>query len=154
MSVSKRQDAVNRSPEGTAFSAVVVQVLRLEGLLTQAGDALAEPAGQTTARWRVLAAVEHEPKPVAQIAREWGLARQSVQRVADLLAREGLVSYSENPAHRRAKLAALTPSGRRALVRIQRAQREWANELGSAIGREDLAAAGNALDRLLDTLDG
>ena len=30
-------------------------------MLAAAGDAFAEPAGQTTARWRVLAAVEEEP---------------------------------------------------------------------------------------------
>jgi DNA-binding MarR family transcriptional regulator len=152
MSVSKRQHAVERTATGSALSALVVQVLRLEGLLSQAGDELAAPTGQTTARWRVLAAVEHEPKPVAQIAREWGLARQSVQRVADLLADEGLVSYEENPAHRRAKLVRLSAPGRRTLVRIQRAQVAWANELGAAIGQRDLEDASRVLDRLLGAL--
>jgi hypothetical protein len=37
-----------------------------------------------------------------------GLTRQSVQRTADLLEADGLVSYAENPAHQRAKLATLT----------------------------------------------
>jgi DNA-binding MarR family transcriptional regulator len=152
MSVAKRQHAVERTADGSAFSALVVQVLRLEGLLSQAGDELAAPAGQTTARWRVLAAVEHEPKPVAQIARDWGLARQSVQRVADVLEREGLVAYDDNPAHRRAKLVRLTSSGRRALGRIQLAQVAWANEVGAAVGSDDLAAASRALERLLAVL--
>jgi DNA-binding MarR family transcriptional regulator len=152
MSLSRRQHAVERTAEGSALSALVVQVLRLEGLLSQAGDELAAPTGQTTARWRVLAAVEHEPKPVAQIAREWGLARQSVQRVADLLADEGLVAYDENPAHRRAKLVRLSPPGRRNLTRIQRAQVAWANELGAAIGTRDLERASAVLERLLGAL--
>ncbi len=54
------------------------------GLLTAAGDVLARPAGQTSARWQVLAAVEDAPATVADVARALGLARQSVQREADL----------------------------------------------------------------------
>src|ERR671922_166194 len=117
--VPDRQHAVNpRSREGDAVSQLIVLVFRLNGMLTAAGDALAQPAGQTSARWRVLAAVERTPMTVAQIARAWSLARQSVQRVADLLEQDGLVTYEENPAHRRAKLVCLTPSGRTALARI------------------------------------
>lgn len=33
------------------------------------------------------------PKPVAEVARQLRLARQSLQRVADLLERDGLVAY-------------------------------------------------------------
>src|SRR5579872_3426621 len=103
-SLSKRQHAVERSEVGDAFSELVVKVFLLEGMLSAAGDALAGPVGQSSARWRVLAAVETEPRSVAMIARDWSLARQSVQRVADLLERERLIVYEDNPAHRRAKL--------------------------------------------------
>src|SRR3954451_1683705 len=151
--VPARQHAVNsRSHEGDAVSQLTVLVFRLNGMLTAAGDALAQPDGQTSARWRVLAAVEHTPMTVAQIARAWSLARQSVQRVADLLEQDGLVSYEANPAHRRASLVRLTPRGRSALRRIQAAQREWADEVGRKIGMEELAAANRLLDRVLDAL--
>jgi DNA-binding MarR family transcriptional regulator len=133
-------------------SQLTVLVFRLNGMLTAAGDALAQPDGQTSARWRVLAAVEHEPMTVAQIARAWSLARQSVQRVADLLEQDGLVSYEANPAHRRASLVRLTPQGRSALRRIQAAQHEWADDLGREIGIDDLATANRILARLLDAL--
>src|SRR5919197_5873948 len=129
-SVSDRQNAVKRSSAGEAVSELIVLVFRLNGMLTAAGDALAQPAGQTSARWRVLAAVEQMPLTVAQIARAWSLARQSVQRVADLLAQDGLVTYEANPAHRRASLVQLTPQGRSTLRRIQAAQREWADHVG------------------------
>jgi DNA-binding MarR family transcriptional regulator len=66
-------------------------------LLAAAGDALARPAGHTSARWRVLAAVEDGTSTVSQIARLWGLARQSAQRVADALVREGWAAYEKNP---------------------------------------------------------
>src|SRR4051795_617434 len=125
--LAKRQNAVK---SGDALRALLVQVFRLNGMLTAAGDALAAPAGQTSARWRVLAAVEETPMTVAQIARAWSLARQSVQRVADLLERDGLVAYEPNPAHRRASLLRLTPDGREALRRIQAAQQAWAAAVG------------------------
>jgi DNA-binding MarR family transcriptional regulator len=151
--VSKRQHAVKRSEVGDALSELVVRVFRLEGMLAATGDALAEPVGQSSARWRVLAAVEDEPRSVAQIARAWSLARQSVQRVADLLEREGLVVYEENPSHRRAKLVRLTVDGRRTLRRIQKAQRAWADAAGAQIGRTTLDAANAALDRLIECLE-
>jgi len=150
--ISKRQHTVERSELGDAFSELVVRVFRLEGMLSAAGDALAEPVGQSSARWRVLAAVEAEPRSVAQIARAWNLARQSVQRVADVLERDGLVVYEDNPAHRRAKLVRLTIEGRRALRRIQTAQRAWANAAGDQIGRTTLDDANTALEHLIDCL--
>jgi DNA-binding MarR family transcriptional regulator len=159
VSIHDRQDAVNtptagepRTAAGDALSRLVVQLLRLHGLLVAAGDALARPAGQTTARWQVLAAIEDAPSSVAQIARAMSLARQSVQRVADLLADEGLAAYEPNPAHRRAKLLGLTPSGRAALAAIQVAQRAWANQLGAEIGEADLRRASDVLDRVLSAL--
>ncbi len=138
-----------RTAAGDAFSALVVQVFQLNGLLLAAGDALARPAGQTSARWRVLAAVEDAPATVAQIAGAWGLARQSVQRVADVLVREGLAVYEENPSHRRAQLLRLTPRGRAALRMIQAAQRVWADALGAEMGEADLRQASAVLARVL-----
>ncbi|CAM5668213.1 winged helix-turn-helix transcriptional regulator [Streptomyces californicus] len=45
-----------------------------------------------------------------------GITRQSVQRIADLLVERGLAEYTENPAHRRAKLLQVTDAGRRAVA--------------------------------------
>ena len=152
-SVSKRQHAVKRSPAGEALAQLAVRVFQLEGRLSAAGDALAEPFGQTTARWRVLAAIEREPLTVAEIARAWALARQSVQRIADLLEREGLIAYADNPRHARAKLVTLTAEGGRTLAGIQRAQAAWADELGGRVGADELRAAADLLALVLDALE-
>ncbi len=136
-----------RTDAGDAFSAFAVAVLRLAGQLEAAGDALARPAGQTSARWRVLAAVEDAPAPVADVARALGLARQSVQRVADLLVADGLAAYAENPAHQRAKLLRLAPAGRSALRQVQAAQRGWADALGARLGAAELRRATAVLER-------
>jgi DNA-binding MarR family transcriptional regulator len=148
--VTSKKDA--RTPAGDALSAFAFRVLRLGGLLTSAGDRLAGPAGQTSARWQVLAAAEYAPSTVAHIARALGLARQSVQRVADLLAREGLVAYDDNPDHARAKLVRLAPRGRAALTTIQAAQRTWADELGAEVGEAELRRALPVLDSVLAAL--
>src|SRR5689334_25322427 len=87
----RREDA--RTAAGDAFSALVARIFRLNGQLAAAGDALSRPAGQTSARWQVLAMLEDEPATVAAIARVLGLARQSVQRIADLLEADGLIAF-------------------------------------------------------------
>jgi DNA-binding MarR family transcriptional regulator len=156
-SLAGRQHIVNdgppaRTPAGDALTDLVMQVVRLIRDFTAAGDALAKPAGQTLARWLILEAVQDRPATVAQIAREWHLARQGVQRLADLLVRDGLAVYEPNPAHRRAKLLRLTPEGRSALLRIQAAQRTWADALGAELGEAELRQAGAVLDRVLDAV--
>jgi DNA-binding MarR family transcriptional regulator len=131
---------------------MVVRILRLNGLLAAEGEAIARPAGQTTARWQVLAMVENEPMTVAGIARTLGLARQSVQRVADLLADAGLVVYEDNPRHRRARLVRLTANGRSTLEMIQASQAPWANAIGETVGERELRRATDVLDRVLATI--
>jgi DNA-binding MarR family transcriptional regulator len=143
------QSQGSRSPGGDALSELVVHVFRLNGLLISIGDSLAQPAGQTSARWRVLATVEDGPSTIAQIARDWDLARQSVQRVADVLVDERYCQYEENPDHRRAQLLRITPRGRRALRTIQAAQRAWADALGAEIGEGDLRKANAVLARAI-----
>src|SRR5262245_46135608 len=97
-----------RTPASRALTELILEVFRLNGRLLAAGDALTRPGGQTSARWQVLGALDEASGTVADIGRRMGLTRQSVQRITDLLEADGLVSYLDNPAHQRAKLAALT----------------------------------------------
>ena len=146
-------DPARRTPAGDAFSGLVIRVFRLSGMLADEGDALARPAGQTTARWQVLAAIEDEPRSVADIARALGLARQSVQRVADALESGGFLRYEDNPRHRRARLAVPTDAGREALRRIQAEQRPWADAIGRRIGSRDLERLNTLLDKVAGVVD-
>src|SRR5260370_11849015 len=91
------------------LSRFALSIFWINGLLMRTGDRLTRSIGQSSARWQVLGRVGYQPQTVAQIARDMGHARQSVQRVADVLATEGLVVYQKNPAHRRAPLHARTP---------------------------------------------
>ncbi|HVW73964.1 MAG TPA: MarR family transcriptional regulator [Rhizomicrobium sp.] len=103
----------------------------MAGHLTLAGDALAEPAGQSSARWQVLASARSGAHSVAEIARILGVSRQGVQRLADVLEKEGLIAYADNPRHRRAKLVALTQDGAARLSEIEARQAKWADALGA-----------------------
>jgi DNA-binding MarR family transcriptional regulator len=90
---------------------------------------------------------------VAQIARAWRLARQSVQRVADLLVADGLATYEDNPNHRRAKLLRITPEGTAAMETIRLAQEVWADRLGEEVGEEDLRAVNERLRAVIEVLE-
>ena len=148
-SVTRRQRAVKeRGPAGEAFSALVVEVLKLAVALEAAGNELAAPAGQSAARWQVLAAIEHEAATVASVARALGHTRQSVQRVADLLVTERLAGYMPNPAHQRAKLLKLTSEGFTALRTIQAAQAAWARQTAQGLEPARLDATRATLDEL------
>lgn len=129
-----------RSPAGDALTDLVLPAFELNGEFLAAAEAMTRPVGLTPAWWQVLGATLDEPLPVAEIARRvgLGLARQSVQRVADLLVDRGWAAYRDNPAHRRAKLLEPTAEGRAAVGRLAEAQHAWADAVGAEVGEEEL----------------
>ncbi|CAL9498916.1 hypothetical protein SUDANB120_03404 [Streptomyces sp. enrichment culture] len=135
------------------LSAAALGVFGLNGRFLALSEELARPAGLTAARWQVLGAVLREPLPVAGIARAMGITRQSVQRVADLLAAQGLAEYVPNPAHRRAKLLRPTREGRAAVARIGPAHAAAATALAEHLGDEAFREVVAALDRLAAAMD-
>jgi len=149
--LSKRQHPV-KSSAGDVLTSLIVPVIKLEAHFSRAGEAIAAAGGQTLARWLALEIVADTPATVAQIARRLELTRQSVQRVADLLEKDGLTEYVDNPAHQRSKLVQITPSGQETLRTIQAAQRAWANRVGAEIGEADLRHASDVVDRLTRVL--
>jgi DNA-binding MarR family transcriptional regulator len=142
----------SRTPAGDLFTDTVMLLLRANGLLQRAAEKLTKSADQTAARWQIIGSIDKEPRTVAEIARRMESARQSVQRIADVLAGEGLVVYKENPGHRRAHLVALTQSGWRALRVIRAEQCIWANRVSSQLGMETLARIGPLLQQFIDAL--
>jgi DNA-binding MarR family transcriptional regulator len=123
-------------------------VFRLNGQFITVSDAMAREAGLTAARWQVLGAVLREPQSVAQVARTMGITRQSVQRIADVLAEQGLAEYRPNPAHRRAKLLHATAEGRAAVGQIDPGHARLANRLLDELGPDEFAETVRVLERL------
>lgn len=139
--------------KGDAFIELTLEIFRLNGLLLEAGNRLTAPVGLSSARWQILGIVEHEPEPVANIARLWGLTRQGVQQTADALEKDGFVEYLENPHHRRAKLVSITPKGTTSLEYIRVQQANWANGIGEQSRLKDLQAARSVLQALRAILE-
>ena len=111
------------------------------GQLLAAGDALCRDLDLTSARWQVMGAIDESALPVAHIARNMGLTRQNVQRIANELAGEGFVIFEDDPHHRRAKLLRLTVKGRSALDEIGRRQAEWATRIARGFAPDAVNAA-------------
>ncbi|MFC0629470.1 MarR family winged helix-turn-helix transcriptional regulator [Kribbella deserti] len=139
--------------DGPLLSAAALTSFKLNGQFLALAEELAKPAGLTAAWWQVLGAVLPAPLPVAGIAREMGITRQSVQRIADILVDRGYAEYRENPAHRRAQLLAPTAAGLAAVRRITPQHGEAAKRLATIMGRDRLAAAVAALEDLSTALD-
>jgi DNA-binding MarR family transcriptional regulator len=135
------------------FTDLVLEVFRLNGRLLAAGDRLAAPVGLTSARWQVLGAIDEQPLSVAGIARAMGLTRQSVQRLADLLAAEGSVAFIPNPRHKRAKLVDLTPTGRAMLREVTVLQKAWAERTAAGLPAARIEAAVEVLGSLRRRLE-
>ncbi len=153
--MSLEQRLEDYSPPSAAFARLMLEVFRFNGLLLATGDRLSADVGQTSARWQVLGAVRiaDEPLTVAQIARNMGLARQSVQRIVDLLHGEGLLELLDNPRHKRARLVALSGEGQTMTNRLHDIHRRWAEKLVVGLEERELMDAFNVLQELSDRLE-
>jgi DNA-binding MarR family transcriptional regulator len=125
-----------------------MSIFDMNGLLMRSGDMVTRPLGQSSARWQVLGRVGYKPHTVSQMARDMGHARQSVQRVADVLAEEGLVVYRDNPGDRRAKLLELTGRGAKVLDSIYARDKAWSRNIMKKLDPDRLSALADALDAI------
>jgi DNA-binding MarR family transcriptional regulator len=144
---------VERMAAGASLTALILEAFRLNGRLLAAGDRLTADLGLSSARWQVMGAIEAGALPVAQIARNMGLTRQAVQRVADALAEDGVIEFAANPDHRRAKLVRLTARGEEVLGEVNRRQVAWSNGLADGLPREAIEGALTLLRTLRERLE-
>jgi DNA-binding MarR family transcriptional regulator len=138
-----------------AITDLVLETFRFNGRLLAAGDALVADLGLTSARWQVLGAIALSAVPlsVAQIARNMGLTRQAVQRLANEMQADGLVRFAPNPHHQRAKLVLLTPAGNTAFAAVMKRQSRWATELGRGLNAKPIETAAVMLRTIRRRLD-
>ncbi|MEO8686450.1 MAG: hypothetical protein ABI414_16605, partial [Devosia sp.] len=83
-------------------------------------------------------------------ARGIGHARQSVQRVADVLIAEGLVVQTAKPGDRRTMLLELTPEGVAVLTAIFERQVEWSDRVTRTLSSDQLESLALALRQIGD----
>lgn len=123
-------------------------IFRINGLLMQAGESITGPIGQSSARWQVLGRLAYGAKTVAEMARDMGHARQSVQRVADILEKEGLIAYRAKPTDRRTSLLELTPKGFDVLKAIYSRQVAWSERVTNKLSPQNLEEATENLQQI------
>ncbi len=140
--------SISTSKTARMWGEMVVSIFRLNTLFLSLGNEIARPAGQTSARWFVLAAAYMQPQTVSQIARRMGVSRQGVQRTADLLWKENFLIFRENKEHKNANLVELTEKGRKAMEAIAKEQKIWAEQWIKKIGTENLEATLANLKRI------
>ena len=146
-------DPPAQSDAGEVLTDLIIGTFRLNARLLDVAQELAGAGGLTAAWWQVLGGVIDRPRTVAEIGRNMGMTRQGVQRIADLLVDRGLATYEPNPAHRRAKLLACSESGYWAIRQITVVQHPWADDIGAAIGVDELRTTLATMRRLVDVLE-
>ena len=139
--------------EAAALRALMLEVFRLNGALLRHGADLTAPLGQTQARWQVIGAVAEAERTVPQIARRMGMSRQGVQRVADLLKADGLITYDQNPDHARSPLLRLTKRGARVERQLSDAGSAWSRAISDGLSARDLDRAISVVRALIKRLD-
>ena len=74
---------------------------------------MTEGLGLTSARWKVIGVVALSTAglTVPGIARVLGQSRQAVQRINDVMAKDGLITYEPTPTHKRSVLVLLPEDG-------------------------------------------
>jgi DNA-binding MarR family transcriptional regulator len=97
----------------------------------------------------VLSVLSGDARTVPQVARRLGVTRQSVQRVANLLAAEGLIESVANPDNARSPLFRLSKRGEEVLTAITRAADPWLRRVGEELSLDDLRRARAALAVLM-----
>jgi DNA-binding MarR family transcriptional regulator len=139
----------------TAVSELLLEVLRLSGRVSVAGDALFADLRLSTARWQVVEAIAAAGggATVSDLARTLGVSRQAVQRIVNAMRAEGLLWISANPRHRRSPLIQLTGNGVRARELAVERQRAWAEALGADLPGAKLVRMTERLRRIRRRLE-
>jgi len=142
--------ALPRKTLNTATDAMVELIgesFRLNSRLQTTADLMARDVGLTGARWQVLNAVAQATRPatISDISRWMGLARQSVQQVANTLAKDGLIVYQPNPKHQRASLVIVTKKAVKLLEQLDKQRFAWARTVATTLPATDIKVASEIL---------
>ncbi len=135
------------SAEAVAILDLIIEVLKLAPKVQHQGDCLTQDLGLTSSRWGFLMHVAQSDGQltVADIARRMKLKRQTVQRFAVGIEQTGLITFTENPDHKRAKLLCVTQKGKRALATLEKRELKWAETVIADLSDRDIRKATKVL---------
>lgn len=96
--------------------------------------------------------VSRGPLTVPQLAREFGVTRQSVQVLVDAGVARGLLGFVDNPRHRRSRLVTATAHGRRSFTEVHRREPADLDHVAADLDAEDLARCARVLSVLTERI--
>ncbi|WP_243545696.1 MarR family winged helix-turn-helix transcriptional regulator [Pseudodesulfovibrio tunisiensis] len=106
-----------RFATGESLHALFKRVFALHAALTEVQDSVHEQAGMRTSQIKMADRLQRfGPATVPDLAAALGVSRQYVQTVCNELHDAALLTFEDNPRHKRSKLMALTDSGCRVLA--------------------------------------
>ena len=140
-------------PDEDAYALLVADVFQAAGEMRRHGEAIAQQAEQTQARWQVMSVISDGDWTVSDVARRLGVTRQGVQRIADELVADGLGAYADNPRHRRSAFLRLTAKGEGALAKITAVARRHNQKITKLFSSEELARTRELLRRIIRVLE-
>jgi DNA-binding MarR family transcriptional regulator len=139
-----------KTPASNALTDLIRAVIRMNATVQKSGTRLMKGTGITNARWQTLSDLFALEKPVtvSELARYMGLTRQAVQRLADDMARDGLVEFVKNPGDARAMHLLLTDAGRSTYH--DALEREWqsTNAIAQDFDEQQIARAVTLLEAI------
>lgn len=144
------------TPQGSATGLLIYEVLRIHGRLIAAGDALTADLGLTSARWQVLGTIgiSDTDLTVPDLARILGQSRQSIQRLVNEMAADGLLEFVDNPSHKRSMLITLTEKGRRLNQEVEKRRIPWTEAIAAKLWETNARQPHEVLAALRRILDG
>jgi DNA-binding MarR family transcriptional regulator len=128
---------------------MVDEILRTRGRIVARTAETGAAAGLTGSQMTVLSSIVSAATPptVPRIARSLGFSRQAVQQVVDVLVERGLVTTTDNPDHKTARLLVGTSDGHQAQERADALSQEWAEHVAAGFGAGELELAVDLLRR-------
>jgi DNA-binding MarR family transcriptional regulator len=146
---------MRHTKQGQLFTQIVLELFKLNGLLVAEGDQITKEHALSSARWKILGALalSSHAMTVPQIANNMGQTRQSVQRLADAMHKDGFLDYQVNPYHKRAKLVALSNKGEQIYSLLERKQIPWANSSSADISVGDMDVTLSVLKKMIKAFE-
>ncbi|NOR51523.1 MAG: MarR family transcriptional regulator [Gammaproteobacteria bacterium] len=135
---------------GGLFTQVVLEIFKVGGMLNVEGDQLTKEFGLTSSRWKILGAVGMSPIPltVPQIGRSMGQSRQAVQRLVDVMIKDGFLQLIDNPNHKRAKYIGVTSKAKEIYRQLDNKQIPWADQCSSELTKSELETTLDVLRKI------
>ncbi len=137
------------------MSRLSLLVFRAQRALNLEGDQVSAPWGLTSAKWKVLGAVDLARTPLssAAIGRAMGLTRQAALKQTDQLLAMGLLIQQINPNDARAPIHSLSAAGQLAYDGISAEWQKRGASMASEIAPSALEDACNVLVALLAQME-